>query len=319
MKEITFLKQNADKWEAYEDKINKKESLKPSELTEMFVEITDDLSYSNTNYPQSKTLAYVNGVASRIHQAVYKNKKESVNRLVRFYAYELPSMFSKHHQLLLYSFIVFLIATIIGIVSQLVDDNFVRIILGDAYVDETLDRIKRGNPIGIYGEGNQFLMFYYITKNNIQVSFLAFISGLFTVFGTGYLLVSNGIMLGCFFTLFYQHNVIQKALKVVWIHGTLEISAIVIAGCAGFLLGNSFIFPKTHSRIQSFMSAAKDGLRIVIGLVPVFVTAGFLESFVTRYTEMHWALTTAIIGGSLIFLIWYFIILPIIIRKKELV
>lgn len=64
------------------------------------------------------------------------------------------------------------------------------------------------------------------------------------------------------------------------------------------------------------MTAAKDGLRIVIGIVPVFVTAGFLESFVTRYTEMHWALTTAIIGASLIFLIWYFIVYPILLKEK---
>ena len=123
-------------------------------------------------------------------------------------------------------------------------------------------------------------------------------------------------MLGCFFTLFYQYQVLGQSLKVVWIHGTLEISAIIIAGCAGFVLGNSFIFPKTHTRLQSFKRGGKDGLKIVIGLVPVFIAAGFLESFVTRYAEMPLAMSLTIIGLSLAFIIGYFIILPLYLKNK---
>ena len=40
------------------------------------------------------------------------------------------------------------------------------------------------------------------------------------------------------------------------------------------------------------------------------IMAGFLESFITRYTEMPVALSLAIIGGSLAFVIYYFIIYP---------
>ncbi|MBA3663348.1 MAG: stage II sporulation protein M [Bacteroidetes bacterium] len=316
MKEITFLKQNAPKWEAYEKVIDGKEPVKPAQLTDMFIELTDDLSYANSNYNQTNTNAYVNSLASRVHHLVYKNKKETGNRFVSFYAKELPLMFARYHKNLFYSFLITAVATLIGVLSQLYDDSFVRLILGDYYVDETIERIKHGNPIGIYGEGNQFLMFVYITLNNIKVSFFAFVLGLATAFGTSLLLIQNGIMLGCFFTLFYQYNVIDKALKVVWIHGTLEISAIIIAGCAGFVLGNSFIFPKTHTRMHSFMRGGKDGLKIVVGLIPVFIMAGFLESFVTRYTEMHIALSLTIIIASFIFITGYFIVLPLYLKNK---
>ncbi len=316
MKEITFLKQNAQKWEGYEQKVSNPKEIKPAELTDMFIELTDDLSYANTNYQQSNTNAYVNSLASRVHHLVYKNKKETGNRFVTFYTRELPLMFARYHKQLLYSFIVTAIATLIGVLSQLYDDGFVRLILGDDYVDSTIERIKQGNPIGIYGEGNQFLMFVYITLNNIKVSFTAFVCGLLTSFGTSYFLVFNGVMLGSFFAMFYTYGVLDKALKVVWIHGTLEISAIIIAGCAGFILGNSFIFPKTHTRMQSFVRGGKDGLKIIIGLVPVFIVAGFLESFVTRYTEMHIALSLIIIGLSFLFIVGYFIVLPIWLKNK---
>ena len=316
MKEITFLKQNAPKWEEYEKEIDNGQSIKPPQLTEMFVEITDDLSYANTNYNQTNTNAYVNSLASRIHHLVYKNKKETGNRFVNFYVKEMPMMFAQYHKYLFYSFLITATATLIGILSQIYDDSFIRLILGDYYVDETIERIKKGNALGIYGEGNQLLMFVQITSNNIKVAFTAFVFGLATAFGTSILLLYNGIMLGCFFTLFYQYDLLGKSLKVVWIHGTLEISAIIIAGCAGFILGNSFIFPKTHTRMQSFKRGGRDGLKIVLGLVPVFIAAGFLESFVTRYTEMHIALSLTIIILSFGFIAGYFIILPIYLKTK---
>lgn len=316
MKEITFLKQNEKKWLGYEEKLTKKEKVNPAELTEMFVEVTDDLAYTNTNYPQSRTQAYVNSLAAKIHHLVYKNRKESGNRFISFYVYELPMFFSNYHKQFFISFLVFALATFIGAISQIYDDGFVRQILGDFYVDSTIDRIKNGNALGIYGEENQFLMFVQITLNNIRVSFVAFVFGLLTAFGTSFFLVYNGIMLGCFFTMFYQYNVLDQALKVVWIHGTLEISAIILAGCAGIVLGNSFIFPGTYTRLESFKKKMKDGLKIILGLVPVFITAGFLESFVTRYTQMPLAISLTIIIGSMLFIVFYFIFLPLYYKRK---
>lgn len=310
------MKQNEKKWVGYEERLKGNERINPAELTNMFVELTDDLSYANTNYPQTPTQAYVNGLASKVHHLVYKNRKEAGNRFLNFFVYEIPMFFSTYHKQLFYSFVIFATAVTLGIVSQVYDDGFVRLILGDYYVDSTIDRIKHGDALGIYGEDNQFLMFVYITLNNIRVSFVAFACGMLTAFGTAFFMVYNGVMLGCFFTLFYQYNVLDKALKVVWIHGTLEISAIILAGCAGIVLGNSFIFPKTHTRMHAFKTAMKDGLKIVLGLVPIFIMAGFLESFITRYTQMPIVLSLIIIGGSLSFIIYYFIILPIYYKRK---
>lgn len=316
MREITFLKQNAQKWEALEKQSVDEKNIDPAQLTQWFIEITDDLSYATTNYPNTKTSQYVNGLASHIHHLVYKNKRETGNRFITFYTRELPGFFARYHKELLYAFLLTAVSTLIGVVSQVYDDNFVRMVLGDAYVDSTIQRIKQGNALGIYGEENQFLMFVWITKNNIGVSFMAFVMGIFTAFGTSLLILHNGIMLGCFFTLFYQHNVLREALKVVWIHGALEISAIVIAGCAGFVLGNSFIFPGTYPRLDALKRAGKDGVKIIVGLIPVFICAGFLESFVTRYTRMPVGLSAFIIGISFAFIIGYFIILPLYLKRR---
>jgi uncharacterized membrane protein SpoIIM required for sporulation len=282
----------------------------------MFLELSDDYSFSKTNFSGSKTTAYLNGLTARIHQMVYKNKKENNKRIGEFWKRELPGLFAKHHNMLLLSFVVAAIGTVLGVASQLNDDSFVRLILGDDYVNSTIDRIKRGNPLGIYDEGPGFYYFFAITINNIRVSFITLALGMIFSFGTAFSILYNCIMLGCFFTMFYQYNVLDKALKVVWIHGTLEISAIIIAGCAGFVLGNSFMFPGSYRRVDAFKLGAKDAIKIVVGLIPVFICAGFLESFITRYTEMPLWLSLFIIIGSFAFIVWYFIILPFRLKPK---
>ena len=109
----------------------------------------------------------------------------------------------------------------------------------------------------------------------------------------------------------------MQSILVIWIHGTLEISSFVIAGAAGLVLGNSFLFPKTYKRMVSLKRGAKDGMKMTIGLVPIFLIAAFFESFVTRHTEMPVWLSISILVLSLLFIIWYVIIYPNLLAKNQ--
>ena len=299
--------------------ISKKTSFQdPDKLAELFIQLTDDLSYSKTFYPQSKTTQYLNSLASKLHQSVYKNKKEKRSRIITFWKYELPEIFFIRRKELLISFTVFFIAIVIGVVSSEGDTGFVRLILGDSYVNMTQENIKNNDPLAVYKQMNGVDMFMGITFNNIRVSFYAFVAGLFLSVGTILLLLYNGIMLGTFHHLFYTQDLLFKSLSIVWIHGTLEISSIIIAGAAGLILGNSILFPKTYSRRQSFLISAKDGVKIIVGLIPLFVVAGFLESFVTRFTQMPVFINLIIIFSSLSFIIWYVIIYPLKLSRREI-
>lgn len=318
MKEITFLNQNADKWEKFESLITSKGDSDPDLMADLFVQLTDDLSFSKTNYPKSKTTSYLNALASRVHQEIYKNKKEKSGRIFHFWKFELPFIFKNSHKQLFYSFLIFSIAMLIGIVSSAFDDTFVRLILGDSYVNMTLENIDKGDPMAVYKSMNQIDMFFGITINNIRVAFICFVLGILFSFGTGVMLLYNGIMLGAFQYFFYAKGLLLQSVLVIWIHGTLEISAIIIAGCAGLVMGNSILFPGTYSRSASFIRCAKQGVKIVIGLIPVFILAGFLESFVTRYSQMPMWLSLSIIGSSLLFILGYFIIYPLYLNKPDM-
>ncbi|WP_299820836.1 stage II sporulation protein M [uncultured Pontibacter sp.] len=313
MREAAFIRKNKLKWKSYETEA----AANPDALADRFIELTDDLSYARTFYPNSETTAYLNSLAGKTHQAIYKNKKEKKNRLATFWKYELPLLFREHHRQLLYAFVIFAVACFIGALSAALDDTFVRLILGDGYVNQTLQNIRNGDPMAVYKSHGQAEMFLAITINNIRVSFMAFVLGVFCSVGTFYVLFSNGIMLGAFQYFFYKQGLLLTSALTIWIHGTLEISAIVIAGCAGFVMGNSILFPKTHSRLHSFKQGARRGLKIVVGLVPIFIAAGFLEGFVTRHTEMPMALSLFIILSSAAFILYYFILYPRLLHKQH--
>ena len=92
----------------------------------------------------------------------------------------------------------------------------------------------------------------------------------------------------------------------------------IIATAAGLVLGKSFLFPGTIKRIDAFKQGAKDGVKIMIGLIPVFALAAFFEGFITRLYNDISILTTAIFALSVLFVIWYFIIYPIRLGRKLL-
>ncbi|MEM6865830.1 MAG: stage II sporulation protein M [Bacteroidota bacterium] len=315
MREAAFVKQNKEKWIAFEKAIQNGSSTNPDELADGYIQLTNDLAYAQTYYAESKTLLYLNSLASQAHQKIYKNKKESRNRIVEFWGYEFPLFFRQYHKTLLITFLIFATATAIGSLSALNDGTFLRLILGDGYVNLTLENIAKGEPTAIYKSGSEIGTFLGITINNIRVAFLAFAFGVITSIGTVYILFSNGVMLGAFVTFFYTKGVFFEANRQIWLHGTIEISVIIIAGCAGLIMGNSILFPKTFSRRVSFMQGAKDGLKVVVSTIPFFIIAGFIEGFITRYADMPDWLAFLIIGGSLALIIFYYILYPILLNK----
>ena len=317
MKEVTFIRQNLEKWRGYETVAEAPSISTPDEVAEAYIDVTTDLAFAQTHYPQSRITRYLNNLAIALHNEIYKNKRERWSRLLTFWTTEVPQTMYAARRELAVSAIVFVASVLIGIVSQWLDPDFSRLIMGDGYVDMTLENIENGEPMGVYGTTDESSMFGMITVNNIYVSFLVYAMGLFTSFGTGFQLFRNGVMIGAFQTFFAQHDLLWQSSLAIWLHGTIEISSIIVAGAAGITMGNGWLFPGTYSRLTSFKRGARQGLKIVVGTVPLFCIAGFIESFLTRHTEWPDALRLFIILLSAAFIIYYFVILPRKISSKK--
>ncbi|UNY98702.1 stage II sporulation protein M [Zhouia spongiae] len=317
MREVAFIKQNKEKWLDFEKAIFKNQLNNPDELASLYVHIVNDLSYAQTYYPKSKITAYLNQLAAKAFQKIYKTKREDTNRFVHFWKTEVPLIVYQYRRYILYSFLIFLTFVAVGAVSAAHDDTFVRLILGDHYVNMTQENIKNGDPVAVYKSGSNWGSFIGITLNNLYVGIKAFLYGVFGGLGTGLILCFNGIMIGAFQYMFQAEGVLWESVRGIWIHGAMEIFAIMIEGAAGLILGASILFPKTFSRFNSFKRGMKDGVKILISTFPFTVAAGFLEGYVTRYSNVmtNW-LSVGIILLTLSIISFYYLIYPAIVTRK---
>jgi len=319
MREISFIKKNKSKWLEVEQSLNQKQSQNPDELADAYIQLINDLSYSQTYYPKSKTTEYLNFLVTQIYRKIYKTKRLEQNRLKSFFLEEIPSLVYQYRKQMFFAFALFFFFVALGAISAAYDDRFVRIILGDEYVNMTLENIKNGDPMAVYKQQGELNMFIGITINNIGVAMKSYVFGLSAGVLTFFMSMQNGIMLGSFQYFFYENGVFEQSLRGIWLHGAMEIFSIVIATMAGFILAGSILFPGTYSRFQSFVTGARQSLKILISTLPFFVLAGFIEGFVTRLSNtMPLWMNVLIILLTLALISFYYLVLPFIYHKKQI-
>ena len=117
MREAAFLQKEAEKWRQFESLLANPGQADPDRLADLFVELTDDLSYARTFYPESNTAAYLNQLTSVVHQRIYRNRRERSGCIGRFWKYELPLLYRRYHRTLLLSSLIFAIGMTIFCVT----------------------------------------------------------------------------------------------------------------------------------------------------------------------------------------------------------
>ena len=317
MKETSFIQQNKEKWQRFE-KLYESNSQDPEELSNLYMDMTDDLSYAQTFYKRRTVRVYLNQLAQKVFTGVHKQRGESFKKLFTVWKVSLPLEIYRARKNLLFALVAFMVYVLIGAITTHFDPDFPRIVMGDGYVDATIENIRKGVPLNVYQDDSQLGMFIEITTNNMKVSFLTFFVGFFFTVGTHVLMFYNGVMLGAFQYFFKMKGLLITSFLGIWIHGAFEISSIVIAGAAGITAGNGWLFPRSYTRLQSLQLSTKRGLKIMMSLVPFIIAAGFLESYVTHnyQTLPEWSKWTLILlSFSLILFVYVFY--PIYVARKH--
>jgi uncharacterized membrane protein SpoIIM required for sporulation len=317
MRETRFIEKNKLKWNEFEVLL-RSDSIHPDDLQRMYVQITDDLSFARTFYPNRSVRVYLNYLAQRILAHLNKTKKSPAQSFINFWKNDLPLIVWEARWEFMLSLGIFLLAVAIGVVSTMIDADFPRQILGDDYVNMTLENIRKGDPMAVYKGGSSLGSTLGITANNIFVSLKVFVSGILAGIGSIVIMLQTGIMVGSFQYFFISRGLGLDSILAIWLHGTFEISAIVIAGGAGLTMGKGLLFPGTYRRLQSFQRSARRGFEIMTGTIPLFLVAGFVEGTFTRYTSAPTIVRASFIVLCAAIIIFYFIYYPYQLSKKNI-
>jgi uncharacterized membrane protein SpoIIM required for sporulation len=310
MRESDFIEQNREKWAEFE-RLLESDSKDPDRLGDLFIQVTDDLSHANTFYPNRSVRAYLNGLAGRVYFSLYRSKPLNRDQFIHFWTEELPRLIYESRAEFRVAFLTFLLAIGVGVLSTYMEPSFPRTILGDGYVDMTLENIAKGDPMAVYKKDAPFGMMLGITGNNLMVTLVVFSMGAFFAIGTLGALLFNGVMVGAFQFFFMQQGLLRDSFLTIWMHGSTEIPAIVMAGAAGLVMGKGLVFPGTYSRNKAFQLSARRGIRILLGVLPLIFFAGFVESYITRFTEVPDILRGFFIAACFGGVFWYYVWYPV--------
>jgi uncharacterized membrane protein SpoIIM required for sporulation len=320
LREAAFIKQNKAKWLEFEKHLYNSSQNKPERLADLFIQVNNDLAFAQTYYPKSNVIRYLNGITSTAYHKIYGQKK-SRKGFSGFWTFEVPMTMYQYRKYFYFAFALFFLMVLIGVFSSVYEPEFVRSILGDAYVNLTEDNIRNGDPLAIYNNSTRFgdfNSFFMIAYNNIQVGLLAFLYGIFGGIGSMYFMMVNGVMVGSFQYMFFERGHFFLSLRTIWMHGAMEIFAMCIEIGAGILMGTSYLFPGILTRKQAFFQKGKAALKIMISTIPFTISAALIEGYLTQYAnELPVAVAGLIVFATLSFISWYYLIFPRTVFKRN--
>jgi uncharacterized membrane protein SpoIIM required for sporulation len=161
-----------------------------------------------------------------------------------------------------------------------------------------------GHDDGAYGLAGFAAQLF---SNNSAVCILAFALGFAFGIPSLLLLVHNLALLGALLWLFHGQGLTVELAAWLSVHGTTELTGILLSGAAGLHIGRTMAFPGTLAVLDAAAAAGRRAAVVMVGVVIMMVIAALLEAFPRQLVE-----DTAgrfLIGGSmLLFWLSYFIL-----------
>lgn len=208
--------------------------------------------------------------------ALYGQNKASWKDSFRFFSETFPAAVwhtRRYHYLAAALF--FLPALVFGLWMVLSEDvqQSIPPAVAESYVNEDFEAYYSSEAAA------EFATTVFI--NNIWVSFLAFALGIAFCVGTVWVLFQNGVLLGQAGGIFAVSGQLDKFFGLILPHGMLELTAIVVAGGSGLVLGWTVIAPGDRTRADALAEEGRRAVVIILGLICVFLAAALIEGFVT--------------------------------------
>ncbi len=276
-------------------------------LGRLYRAATSDLALAQRDFPGHRVTVYLNQLVARAHTVVYRGDPMARRRLVRFATTGFPRACRQALPFILLAASLFIIPALFAGLGVAWQPEAAMWVLPAGVQDliPTIESKELWTDIPVHERpfASSFIM-----RNNIQVSFLAFGSGVFAGLPTFCIRIINGLIIGGITGLTAHYGIGFELWTFVIGHGVVELSVIFIAGGSGLMLGWAIIHPGLSSRRDALTIAARRAVRLVVGCVPLLVLAGLIEGFISPSESIPWPVKWGIGLGSGLLLYSYLLL-----------
>lgn len=317
LKSYRFRAEREADWRKLEALLARAEGRGPAALSDdqilaapvLYRSALSSLSVARATSLDQGLIDYLENLCARAHFFVYGARSTLLERVGRFFARDWPAAVKNLWRETLASFGLTVLGAVTAYVLVIRDpDWFAAFVSPDLAQERGPGASTAALKATLFGNGHgQDLSTFatFLFTHNATIALFAFALGFALCLPTAMLLTANGCMLGAFLALFVSHGLGVEAGGWLMIHGVTELSAIILAGAAGFRIGTATAFPGERTRLDSATAAGRQAGVVMAGVLVMLICAGALEG-IGRQVIQSTAIRYAIAGGTALVWLGYF-------------
>ena len=255
----------------------------------LYERVSSDLAKLSELSGEQQTRRYLESLVARAYGEIHESRRKPARaHPLRWFFVTFPRTFRRHKRCFAVSVLVMLLGCVVGGLLVGLDMSAREVLMPfPQLLQDPSDRVAREESVlrdRLSGQKAQGAAFYM--THNTQVSLLVMALGATWGIGTALLLFSNGVMLGAVALDYVQAGESQFLLGWLLPHGVTEITAILLAGQAGFVLAAVLIGWGDRRRLRERLRRVSgDLVTLITGVAVLLVWSGVVEAFLSQYHE----------------------------------
>jgi len=244
----------------------------------LYRSVSADLMHARSSGYTPDLVAFLDGIAARAHAALYSAPPYRLGAVVDLLARDFPRTVRRHGRFVAFAALLFVVPGLVGFIGSVRSPRFATQILPEATAEQMRESYAHDPGEGRTGDDNAFMAGFYV-NNNIGIAFRCFATGILFGLGSVFFLVYNGLTIGTVAGFVQSAGYGRNLLTFIAGHGAFELTAIVISGAAGLVMGYALVSTGGLTRFGSLRARARDVAHLVLGVVIMLAIAACLEGF----------------------------------------
>ncbi len=252
-------------------------------LSRLYRSASSDLLWVRARAGSAEVSGFLNDLVGRAYAVTYPGKRVRLSDIGRFLAFGFPDLMAQEWRAYVASFLVFMAGAGFGWLGMMFDPDAAPYLVPEQHLK--LDPTKRAQDEAKNdgaGAGEQAAFSSFLFTHNIGVAFFAFALGITAGVGTVIMLFINGVLLGALAWVYASKGMMGWFWAWILPHGIPEITAICIAGAAGFILARGLVAPRGVARREAVRREAITAVKLLLGTLALFVLAGLIEGTISQ-------------------------------------
>lgn len=252
-----------------------------TQLSRLYRSVCYDLSLVQSREWGARLEQYLNDLVAQGHNCLYRSPPRSLDNMLRFLAIGFPRLLRKRRAFFFVSLAIFVIPFLSAMVVAIVNPVLAERLVEKAAMEQSGESYREsfsGSVDERYASERSLMAGFYV-NHNIGIAFRCFALGAFFGIGTVVTLLFNGITLGAITGYLIYRGYADNFFSFAISHGSFELTAIVVAGAAGLLLGWGMIHPGERTRKESIRVHGQDAVKLACGAGFMLAVAALIEGY----------------------------------------